>query len=107
LSGASCGTELGNLVDGSKPGHEGHFYMAVKVSAFVELSEFKRRVDSIIRQIREGRRASNVGRIYAPGELEAETERRNRLEGIPLNTATLEGVSRAAEELGVDAQVIR
>src|SRR5262249_40717720 len=51
LSGASYGSELGNMVDGPKAGQDGHFYLAVKVSAFVELSEFKRRVDGIIRQI--------------------------------------------------------
>jgi L-2-hydroxycarboxylate dehydrogenase (NAD+) len=107
LSGASYGTELGNMVDGPQPGHDGHFYLAVKVSAFVDLSEFKSRVDGIIRQIRNGRKAPKTDRIYAPGGLEAETERHYRQEGIPLNEATLEGISRSAEELGVDASEIR
>jgi len=107
LSGASYGTELGNMVDGPLPGKDGHFYLAVKVSAFVELSEFKSRVDGIVRQIRNGRTAPNKNRIYAPGGLEAETARRYRREGIPLNKATLRGLSRSAEELGVDASAIR
>ncbi|MCI0623178.1 MAG: Ldh family oxidoreductase [Acidobacteria bacterium] len=107
LSGASYGTELGNMVDGPQPGRDGHFYLAVKISAFVDLSEFKGRVDGIIRQIRNGRKAPNLDRIYAPGGLEAETERRYRREGIPLNGATLEGISRSAEALGVDGSAIR
>lgn len=107
LSGASYGTELGNMVDGPQPGQDGHFFLAVKVSAFVELSEFKGRVDGIIRQIRNGRKAPNVDCIYAPGGLEAETDRQYRKEGIPLNEATLEGISRSAGELGVDASGIR
>ena len=107
LSGASYGTELGNMVDGPQPGKDGHFYLAVKVSAFVDLPEFKGRVDGIIRQIRNGRKAPNAERIYAPGGFEAETERHYRLEGIPLNEATLEGISRSADELGVDASLIR
>ncbi|MGH9962812.1 MAG: hypothetical protein ACREBC_37800, partial [Pyrinomonadaceae bacterium] len=57
--------------------------------------------------IRTGRKALNSDRICAPGELEAETDRRYRLEGIPLNEATLEGISRSAEEVGVDASAIR
>lgn len=107
LSGASYGTELGNMVDGPKSGQDGHFYLAVKVSAFVDLSEFKGRVDGIVRQIRNGRKAPNADRIYAPGGLEAETERHYRRDGIPLNDATLEGIARSAEGLGVDASAIR
>jgi L-2-hydroxycarboxylate dehydrogenase (NAD+) len=107
LSGASYGTELGNMVDGPQPGRDGHFYLALKVAAFVELSEFKRRVDGIVREIRNGRKAPSVDRIYAPGELEAETNRRYRREGIPLNEATLGGISRSAEEVGVDASAIQ
>jgi len=71
LSGASYGTELGNMVDGPQAGNDGHFYLAIKVSAFVDLPEFKGRVDTIVRQIRNGRKAFNASRIYAPGELEA------------------------------------
>ena len=59
LSGASYGTELGNMVDGPQAGKDGHFYLAIKVSAFVDLPEFKGRVDTIVRQIRNGRKASN------------------------------------------------
>src|SRR5262245_27425824 len=106
LSGASYGTELGNMVDGPKAGQDGHFYAAIKVSAFVELAEFKRRIDGIVRQIRNGRKAPGITRIYAPGELEAETERRYRLEGIPLNEATLKGIQDSAAEVGVDASGI-
>jgi|RhiMethySRZTD1v2_1073278.scaffolds.fasta_scaffold13078_5 LDH2 family malate/lactate/ureidoglycolate dehydrogenase len=107
LSSASYGTELGNMVDGPRPGLDGHFYLAVKVSAFVNVSEFKDRVDGVVRQIRNGRKAPGVDRIYAPGGLEAETERGYRREGIPLNDATLEGISLSAAELGVDASAIR
>ena len=103
LSGASYGTELGNMVDGPKAGQDGHFYAAIKVSAFVELSEFKRRMDDIVRQIRNSRKAPGASRICAPGELEAETERRYRLEGIPLNEATLKGIQDSADEVGVAA----
>jgi LDH2 family malate/lactate/ureidoglycolate dehydrogenase len=107
LSGASHGTELGNMVDGPKAGKDGHFYLAIKVSAFVDLLEFKGRVDTIVRQIRNGRKATNVSRIYAPGELEAENDRHYRREGIPLNDATLAGIRRSAEEMGVDTSGIQ
>lgn len=106
LSGASYGTELGNMTDGPKAGEDGHFFLALNVAAFEEIDRFKRRMDEVIRQIREGRRAPGVDRIYAPGGLEAETERRYRREGIPLNAATLEDIRRTARQLGADPSPI-
>jgi LDH2 family malate/lactate/ureidoglycolate dehydrogenase len=107
LSGASYGTELGNMVEGAKPGQDGHFFMALKVAAFVEVEVFKQRADGIIHQIRSGRKATGVDRIYPPGGLEAETERNYRKEGIPLNDATLEDLSRSAKNLGLDPSLLR
>lgn len=52
--------------------------------------------------MRSSRRAPGVERIYAPGELEAQTEKAYRENGIPLNAATLAGLVTAAERLGVD-----
>ena len=106
LSGASYGTELGSMADGPKAGEDGHFFMALKVAAFEDVIRFKHRVDGIIRQIHNGRKAPGVDKIYTPGELEAETEMRYRKEGIPLNDTTLDGIVTVAEHLGVDSSAI-
>jgi len=102
LSGASFGTQLGNMVEGARPGADGHFFLALRVGAFEDAARFRRRVDEIIRQIRASRRAPEVERIFLPGEMEVETERRYRREGIPLNRATLAGLGATATRLGID-----
>jgi len=99
LSGAAFGTELGNMVDGPEPGADGQFVMALRVAAFVEVEEFKRRVDGLVRQIRTSPAAPGFERCYAPGELEYLTERKYRAEGIPLNAETLRGLDLAEREL--------
>jgi LDH2 family malate/lactate/ureidoglycolate dehydrogenase len=38
--------------------------------------------------------------------MEAELERRQRAEGIPLNEATVQGIRDAAAQLGVDAAAL-
>ncbi len=106
LSEASYGTELGSLTAGPTPGQDGHFCLALKIAAFTDPARFTARVDGIIHQLRACRRAPGVERVYAPGELEAETEARYRADGIPLTAATLEGVIAAARELGVDASAL-
>jgi len=101
LSGAAYGLELGNMVDGAKAGLDGHFLLAINISAFEDLARFKKRVDEVVRGIRAGQRAEGVDRLYAPGGLEAELETACRRDGIPLNDATLAGLRAVAREHGV------
>ena len=102
LSGAACGTELGNMVDGPIAGRDGHFFLAIRIAAFEDVSTFRGRVDGIIRQIRESPRAAGVERLFAPGEIEAVTEKQYRRDGIPLNDETLRGLHAAASQLGLE-----
>ena len=101
LSGASYGTELGNMVDGPQAGKDGQFLLALDPAAFVDRDVFGERVDRVVRQIRESRRAQGCEKIYAPGELEALTEARYRADGIPLNDETIGDLSRCAKGLGL------
>jgi LDH2 family malate/lactate/ureidoglycolate dehydrogenase len=101
LSGASYGTELGNMIDGPQPGKDGHIFIAIDIAAFQPLDVFKRRVDVISRQIQSSRRRTGVKRLYPPGLLEAEFERRYAAEGIPLNEETIAGIEAAARRVGI------
>jgi L-2-hydroxycarboxylate dehydrogenase (NAD+) len=101
LSGAAYGTELGNMVDGPTAGKDGHLFMAIDVAGFQPVDHFKRRVDAISRQIQTSRKRANVSRLYPPGLLEAEFERKYQAEGIPLNEETLAGIRAAGLKVGV------
>lgn len=104
LSGAAYGTELGNMVEGPKPGRDGQFFAAIRISAFEDPALFRQRIGGIIRQIRDCPRAPGVDRIYAPGALEHEFETRYRREGITLSAETLNAVIAEAERLGINAR---
>jgi LDH2 family malate/lactate/ureidoglycolate dehydrogenase len=95
LSGAAYGTELGNMVDGARPGIDGHLFAAINIAAFENVNTFRSRVDAIVRQIRESKPAGS-SMLYAPGGLEAETEAAYQRDGIPLNDITWQ----ALESLG-------
>ncbi len=104
LSGASYGTELGNMEDGPKAGEDGHFVAAIRVGAFEEVDVFKARVDKAIAQIHNSRKAPGVDRLYAPGEPEAIRRANYRREGIPLNDVTLGDIKKTAEARGVSTK---
>ncbi len=102
LSGAGYGTESGNMTDGALPGSDGQFYMAINVAGFRAVRDFKADVDRLVRQYRDSRRVAGVDRLYLPGEIEAETEARNRRDGVPLNDETVALIADSAARLGVD-----
>jgi LDH2 family malate/lactate/ureidoglycolate dehydrogenase len=101
LSGAAYGTELGNMIDGPKAGKDGHFFMAINIAFFTPLDSFRQRVDTISRQIQSSQRRKGVEKLYPPGLLEAEFEKRYATDGIPLNDETIAGIEQAARRFGL------
>lgn len=102
LSGASYGTELGDMQRGPTPGQDGHFFAAIRVAAFEDIDRFRARVDAVIRELHACRLAPGFDRVYAPGELESLTEEAYRRDGVPLNAVTLADLRETAAGLGVD-----
>jgi LDH2 family malate/lactate/ureidoglycolate dehydrogenase len=102
LSGAAYGTELGNMVDGPKPGQDGHLFMAIDIAAFQPAEVFRRRVDAVSRQIQHSRRRAGVERLYPPGLLEHHYAQAYARDGIPLNDETIAGIRAAGRRLGLE-----
>jgi LDH2 family malate/lactate/ureidoglycolate dehydrogenase len=75
----------------------GHLFGALRVDLFAPVSEFKERMDRMIREIRNSRRAPGVERIYLPGERGYLTAQTYGKEGVPLAepvTLELEGLGK-------------
>ncbi len=105
LSGASYGTELGSMIEGPRPGKDGHIFAAIDIAAFQPVDSVKKRVDAISREIQTSRRQRGVDRLYPPGLLEAELERRHGIDGIPLNDETIAGIRGAARRVGLAGEL--
>ncbi len=103
LSGAAYGDEYGNMVDGAIAGADGQFFLALDVAAFEDVATFRRRIDGIVRDVHNSRRAPGVDRLYVPGEMEGEFARAYARDGIPLNDRTLADIATLARARGVVA----
>ncbi|MAF11774.1 lactate dehydrogenase [Candidatus Poribacteria bacterium] len=101
LSGASYGTELGDMEAGPRPGEDGHFVAAINVAAFEDPHVFAERMDRAVAELHACRVADGHERVCAPGELEALRREEYDADGIPLNGATLGELAAAARGLGV------
>jgi LDH2 family malate/lactate/ureidoglycolate dehydrogenase len=102
LSGGAFSTQVRTLYKQIEiPGGSAHLCAAIRIESFMPLAEFKQRVDLIIQLMRSCPRAPGIERIYVPGEIEFETERRRRTEGIPINGELQAELTALAQELGV------
>jgi LDH2 family malate/lactate/ureidoglycolate dehydrogenase len=88
LSGGSFGRDVGSTEDFSRPTRISHFMIAINISNFIPLEYFMTRIDKLITEIKNCPRAPNIERIYLPGEIELEEEKRRLKEGIPIDDNT-------------------
>ena len=72
LSGAAMTKDVHawntNKVQG---GNVGHFFMALDLSKFDDVDNYKKRVDDMIDEIKSAKKAAGVDKIYFPGEIES------------------------------------
>ena len=103
LSGMGPSPEVDSLYDDySKPQRVGHFVGAIDVSAFRDVEAFKRDVGTVIDDLKSIRTTDDVSEVKLPGELEADTMRERRREGIPLGPGTLDSLRQVGERHDVD-----
>jgi LDH2 family malate/lactate/ureidoglycolate dehydrogenase len=106
LSGAAVGPDVGSMYKHlDRPQDVGHWFCLLDVGAFVEVAEFKRRVDATVDRLKASRRRAGVDEILVPGERSARTAAANRRLGVPLGAATVRELDALAEQLGVGARV--
>ncbi len=81
-------------------GHGGAF-LAIDIGAMTPIGEFKRRVDSMAREIRQVPRSDGSDRVYLPGEMEWERRQRALAEGIALPADVRWSIIELARELAI------
>ena len=104
LTGAGSRGEVGSwmICDPAQPTHHGAAFLAVNVGAMIPIEPFKRRVDAMIRDIRQTPKARGSERIYLPGEMEWQRRREALARGIPLPEDVLRSLRGLAKHLGIE-----
>jgi uncharacterized oxidoreductase len=98
LSGAGCCTAADRPMEGKT---DGVFLLAVNVSDFVPLVEFRAAVSDLIRHVKSSPVSPGAAEVLAPGELEARTRRERLRDGIPIPDETWELIRQCAARVGV------
>lgn len=102
LSGSAFAGEVTGPYDPSKPSDVGHFLVAIKSNLFMDLDQFRDRMQYLYDRVVGAEKASGVDRIYFPGELEQLQQQEREKTGIPLVLAEIEALNAEAQRVGAD-----
>lgn len=86
------------------PSSRGDFLMAIDVGLLMPISEFRTKVDALVRRVKSSRRAEGFDDIVLPGEAAAREAERRQREGVPVREEDWLKVSAIARELGLDLE---
>lgn len=101
LTGALFGQDVRRGGIPNTPQAMGQLFMALDVGHMLPVDEFKRRMDTQIRQMRNSDKAKGVERVYLPGEIELERKENFLRDGIAFATEIVEDLDNMAETLGI------
>lgn len=79
----------------------GHFFLAVNIDFFTDLSDFRRICGAICRELINSRKLPGRDRIWVAGEKEYESEFRVRRQGIPINPNLKKNIDTIQRELNL------
>ncbi len=102
ITGSNFGPNCGSLFeDLDRPQNIGHFFLAINIENFIEIKEFKKKMDIMIQNIKTSKKAVGFQRIYMPGEIEYDKHIELLKNGIKLSENTIEQLNKLAQNLGV------
>lgn len=88
LQGGAFLKALSGISDHQKvPYHLGHFFIAINIENFIEVSDFKKTTGDILRALRASEKSPTEDRIYTAGEKEYLAYQERLKTGVPINEA--------------------
>jgi ureidoglycolate dehydrogenase (NAD+) len=107
LSGAAMAGQVGSWVqDQPDPTGQGFAFLAFDVGSIMPAPEFRKRMDWLIRSIKEAPKAEGSERIYLPGEMEWEHRDEALASGMLLPQDVIASLSGLAQDFGLDLRAL-
>jgi len=101
LSGSSYARAVRTFHQPEGPTGVGVLTMAIDINRFMPIDSFSKLIEEHIRTIRDSRKAKGQNRIYLPGEIEAERERLNRVQGVEIDPPVVKAIDVLLEKRGL------
>jgi LDH2 family malate/lactate/ureidoglycolate dehydrogenase len=102
LSGSAIGASIGSMYKTlDRPQDVGHFFCLLDIDAFMDLKEFKSRIDRMIDEIKSSKKRQGTEEILVPGERSYRTYQENLRSGLPIDPATKKELEQLCEQFGI------
>jgi LDH2 family malate/lactate/ureidoglycolate dehydrogenase len=103
LSGMPVGRDISSMFDDplSEQRKLGHYFSAIRIDAFTDPDEFKRRLQELSADIRDEPRIDEDEPIQVPGDPEKQVKADRKEVGIPIPNHDLERFDRIANNLDI------
>lgn len=103
LTGMPFGSQVVKMYPlSSEKRNLGHFFIAINIAAFEDISIFKKRMASLMRELRTSVPSKGFSGVKAPGDPEKEIYKTRSKQGIPLYEKEREEFLAIAQELRLD-----
>jgi LDH2 family malate/lactate/ureidoglycolate dehydrogenase len=99
LSGSQYGPNVKTFHEPLGPTGVGVFFVAIDVERFMPLHQFRDLMTSYVGSIKKIKKAKDVLRIYLPGEIELEKEKKSLAEGIELSDSVVGNLNQLLEKV--------
>jgi LDH2 family malate/lactate/ureidoglycolate dehydrogenase len=102
LTGAAYAGDVGDQYKVfDRPQDVGHFFLAMKADLFVSQEEYRARMDTLVRRVRDCPKAEGFSEILLPGEPETRHEQERQGSGIPYGASEVDALQQEAAKAGV------
>jgi len=81
-----------------------HMFMAIDYGMFGDKKEIEKHFSDFLQEIRDSEKAVGCDRIYIHGEKEAESVARVREEGIAMNQATIDEITKLCQRCDIPVE---
>jgi LDH2 family malate/lactate/ureidoglycolate dehydrogenase len=102
LSGTAIGPQVGSMYKNlDRKQDVGHFFCLFDIAAFLDYTEYLRRMDETIDRIKGSKKRPGVKEILVPGERSAQKAILNRAQGIPVPDDTVAEIEQWCSRLQI------
>jgi LDH2 family malate/lactate/ureidoglycolate dehydrogenase len=102
LSGSSIGPAIGSMYKNMDRKQDvGHFFCLLNIEAFLDLDEFKQRLDETIDKIKASKKRPGTDEILIPGERSSRKAAENEADGVTVSPEVTRELQTLCEQLNV------
>lgn len=107
MTGSFFGKDVPRMYDDPEPQNIGHLFIAINPESFMDIDEFKSKMDLRIEQTIKSAPAKGFDQVYMPGDLENLKREKHLKEGLDLTQAIFDELKSLGDKFDIDIEKIK